>query len=238
MGLPSKVPLGEPAAPSTAHAEGSVRILHAPSVAKWKGTPTIREAVQHLKDEGLEIDYVEAVGMSNAEVLREISTSDIIVDQVYSDSLLATLGTEAARAGKAVLLTGYAGPFLQPLAGRMGIPQDQYFRPEELVDELRRLVVSPEIRTDLGRRLQEFVSDTWSSSAIALRYAAVLDGKPEASWFSDPSDLPYLGGWGADENKIGNLIREFIDAFGAGALGLNPAGTKAAVNSPEHSGAE
>lgn len=238
MGMPSPAPVADPVSSLPEVREGAVRVLHAPSVTRWKGTAQVREAVSALRKEGLEIEYVEVKGRSNAEVLHEISVADIVVDELHSDALLAGLGTEAARSGTAVLMTGNAVSLVRSLAERVGAPHDHYSRPDEFVDTLRRLVVTPEHRADLARRLHEFVSHAWSPSAISLRYAAVLDGKPEASWFDDPSAAPYLGGWGVDEGKVRNLIQKFIDAFGVDALGLNPAGMSAVASLPECSGEE
>jgi len=72
-------------------------ILHAPSSPKIKGTSIIRQVIDELKEEGkYDFDYKELIGVPHAEVMRQIQQCQFVVNELYSDTLMAGLDTEAA----------------------------------------------------------------------------------------------------------------------------------------------
>ncbi|MCS7244458.1 MAG: hypothetical protein RMJ36_06985, partial [Candidatus Calescibacterium sp.] len=73
-----------------------ISILHAPSKPELKGTIKIREAIEKLKQKYTNIEYIEITGKPNREVTKAIKECSFVVDQLYSDTPLAGLGTEAA----------------------------------------------------------------------------------------------------------------------------------------------
>lgn len=60
-----------------------LRVAHAPNHPEFKGSRHIIAAVDRLRQEGHEIELVQISGVSNAEVLRQFSKADVIVDQLY-----------------------------------------------------------------------------------------------------------------------------------------------------------
>ena len=93
---------------SAAGTEGAVRIVHAPSKPKYKGTAEIRLAIERLRAKGHAIDFVELVNVPNDVVLDELARCDFVVDELYSDTRMAGLATEAAFLGKPTVVGGYA----------------------------------------------------------------------------------------------------------------------------------
>ncbi len=60
-----------------------LRVAHAPNHPEFKGSRHIVAAVDRLREEGHDIELVQISGVSNAEVLRQFSDADVIVDQLY-----------------------------------------------------------------------------------------------------------------------------------------------------------
>ncbi len=83
------------------------RILHAPSHPRAKGTDRIRLAVESLRSKGYEIEYTELTNAANAEVLAHLHECDFVIDQLYSDTPMATFAAEAADVGRPSVVGGY-----------------------------------------------------------------------------------------------------------------------------------
>lgn len=64
------------------HAEGEIRIVHAPNHTSVKGTEFIEQAIDRLMKEGFPIKYIRLQGKTNDEVLRIIEEADIVIDQI------------------------------------------------------------------------------------------------------------------------------------------------------------
>ena len=79
---------------------GPVRILHAPSNPDLKGTEVIRATIDRLVARGHKIDFIEIRGRPNSDVIAALWSSDLVVDQVYSDQPLASFAAEAASLGE------------------------------------------------------------------------------------------------------------------------------------------
>jgi hypothetical protein len=216
MGIPA-LPPGS-SRPHSDAGRPAVRIVHAPSMAPWKGTEQIRGAISQLLAEGLAIDYVELSGVPHQQVMETLSGADLVVDELYSDAILAGLATEAAALGVTPLVFGYAKRELEPIAASMGVGLDHYAEPEQLVDVLRSFVMSPDLRRSVGGHLQDYVRRERSPRAVAERYRRLLEGNPEPAWVHDPADVRYVDGWGIERSARRALLRRFIDSQGVGAL--------------------
>ena len=59
--------------------DGKVRILHAPSKQKGKGTAVIREILKEIKEEGHEFEYIEVSGLPHEVVLEKMAMADIVI---------------------------------------------------------------------------------------------------------------------------------------------------------------
>lgn len=199
----------------------SVRIVHAPSVCGPKGTNIIRAMIQELKDEGLQIDYVELTGRPNSEVLAELQHCDFVVDELYSDISLAGLGTEAAFFGKPAVVGGYAQETLQSLVGGSQLPMATYVQPEQTKDTIRRLILDARFRKECGDTAQRFVQEQWAPSKMAARFLRIIDGDIPDEWWVRPTKLRYLHGFGATEETRRNVIRRLIENRGSQTLLLS-----------------
>lgn len=208
----------------------SLRVLHAPSVPRMKGTEEIRAAVAALAVEGVTLDYVEITGRPHADVMELLGTADLVVDQLYSDALLPGLATEAARSGVPVLVFGHAETLLHEIAERAVAPTIHYHRPSRLLDELRRVVTDDDYRMQIQTSLEAFVQGWWSPDRVAARWSLLLEGKPDDAWFDDPADFAYVGGCAISKQDLTTFLRAYVERFGSEGLALGHApATEAAI---------
>jgi glycosyltransferase involved in cell wall biosynthesis len=196
-----------------------VRVLHAPSRPKSKGTAQIREIIAKLQSEGIEIDYVEITGRPHAEVLAEIANCDFVIDELWSDSPLAMFAAEAAAAGKPAVVGGYGWDLLEKFTGTL--PPSVACAPHELESGIRRLATDAVFRENLGKKARDFVTSEWTCRRVAERYYKVLTEGGEKSWYFDPYEVNYALGYGMPLEKVGETVKLVIDDAGVESLQLS-----------------
>jgi len=197
-----------------------VRILHAPSRPEAKGTPLIRQAVANLQAKGYPIDLIELTGVSNETVLQELARCDFVFDQGYSDVFMPTFATEAAFFGKAVLIAGYE---LAELCRRLPpdvVPPVVMVHPDAIQAAVERLVADQEYREAQGRQCQAFVERYCTPAVVAERYLRLIQGDIPSQWLCDPTDTPFLYGFGMPAARLSQFLRAYVEHGGRGVLGL------------------
>jgi hypothetical protein len=199
---------------------GKVRILHSPSDPVSKGTDRIRAAVRRLTEAGLAIEYVELRDRPNREVLEAIGACDLVVDELYSDTPLAGLGTEAAALGRPVLVCGYYADWVHREIPESHIPPSAFVHPDAFEAELERLVLDRERRQALGRAASAYVRERWSPRAVAERFLALANDDVSADWIIDPSRLEYVHGWGLEESMLTDAVAGILEVAGTEGLCL------------------
>jgi hypothetical protein len=213
-------------------ASGPVRLLHCPTNPAAKGTPEIRRVIERLRESGVEFEYTEITGRPNAEVRRELAGCDLVVDQVYSDTPLAGLATEAAWYGRPVLVAGYMQE--EALLGLRAeeVPPTVFCRPEELEGKLRWLIADRDAREDLGRRCRAYVERRLDPARIAGRYLALAAGDWTDEQLCDPYGLGAPTGVGISQERFRSALAAYLQAGGPEALLLEdkPAARDALVN--------
>lgn len=198
-----------------------IRLLHSPSNPKVKGTAIIERAIESMMQRGLPIEWIKITDLSNSQVLDEIQRCDLVVDQLYSDTPMAGLATEAAQFGKPTIVSGYMARSPQLIAGNWPTPPSHFIPPEQFENELEKLINSEEARRTLGKAASNFVSSAWSCNAVAGRLLACLRGEIPDDWWYDPSTTSYLQGCGLDEREGRRRVRELVAIYGESALGLD-----------------
>jgi len=121
--------------------EKKIKILHAPSHPFVKGTPLVRAAIKKLELLGYNFEYIELIDKDNSEVLRELRSSHIVLNQFYAFTG-GVLGIESMANHCAVLMS--ADPDIET-----GLPQDakgawMITRYWEVYDNLKYLLDNPE----------------------------------------------------------------------------------------------
>ena len=200
---------------------GVVRILHAPSNSGVKGTATIMETLERLREKGHLIEVILLENKSNSEVLEALQNCDFIVDQLYADTPLAALAAEAAFFGKPAIVAGYFSGFVQSHVRKENIPPSLFVMPCELEAAIERLIVDRCFRFELGLKAQNYVRTRWSPKHVALRYHQLLVGHEIPSdWWVDPYSIRYVDGNGLDRRRTAKLVRELVNSYGSSALML------------------
>lgn len=199
----------------------SVRILHAPSRPIAKGSEVFRRIIKELQTEGYLIEFVELIGVPNTVVLQELQNCDFVLDELYSDTPLAMLATEAAYYGKPVVVGGdYAVQFGIDNPDLI-IPPSLYVEPKDIKQAIRKMIDNVQFRIDLGLQAKNFISDRWNSVKVAENYLRLIDGDIPESWVCSPSKLAFYFGWGLSKDNWRHQVGEYVDLFGSNALQLN-----------------
>jgi hypothetical protein len=113
-------------------------VVHAPSRRANKGTAHIVRAVDRLRDEGVDFDFILVEGTSNVVAQDLVSRADVVVDQVLA-GWYGGIAVEAMAQGK-------------PLVVRLSQP-DLRFLPPEMRDEMPMISAGPDTITEVLRAL-------------------------------------------------------------------------------------
>lgn len=195
-------------------------IVHAPSFPECKGTYRIRELVARLGDDGHEVEYVELIDKSNAEVIEALRRCSFVVDELYSDTVLAGLGTEAATLGKATMVGGYALPE-DFFVGPAHLPPAFTTRPEDAYETLLRMLAAPEEARRTGEAARSFILGHWKSELVAARFLEMLEGKIPEGELCDPRRIARTEGWGFTRERLRQYLGEYLRRHGPAGLFLD-----------------
>lgn len=218
MGIPKAFPPTDNINFEERKPHGRVKILHCPSNPKIKGTESIIKVIESLKSRGFKIDFLMIEGMPNKAVLTALMNCDFIVDQLYSDTPMATFSTEAAYFSKPTVVGGYFSELLTGQVSIEDIPPSLFVRPEELEAAIERLITDPRFRHQLGRQAKSFITTKWSLNKVAERYVHLLEGNIPDSWWIKPADIQYAKGCGLHVKQTSQLIKLIVDNYGEDAL--------------------
>ena len=126
-------------------------LLHAPSVRYVKGTPYLEEAIDRLRKEGHQFEFVLCENLNNVEVRRLLGRSSILVDQLISPGY-GLLALEGMATGNIVL--GSAVP------GYNGFSMDLPIittTPDTIYDNLKKVLTNRRDWTDIMVKGREYV---------------------------------------------------------------------------------
>lgn len=199
--------------------DGSVRILHAPSSPKPKGTAFIRAAVESLRQR-YPIEYVELTGRTHAEVIAEIQRCDFVVDQLNGEGPCGGLATEAASFGKPAIVGTHTDDIWR-MFGSEELPPVLRCENEEVEAAIERLIVDSALRLSIGERAREFVHRFWTPAEVARRFLRVASGDVPSEWMYDPASLRYLWGAGFTRSELTAFLVRYLAVGGEQALQLD-----------------
>ncbi len=153
--------------------EDQVVVIHAPNHRHVKGTAELIQAVEELREEGLRIRLDLLERRPNEEVRRAIRAADVVADQFIAGYAMFAL--EGLAASKPVLsaLSGMP-PEARNVAALRDCPIVEADR-ATVKQELRRLVVDPELRARLGAAGREFARRYHSLDAVGDGWRVILD---------------------------------------------------------------
>lgn len=147
-------------------------ILHAPTVAKAKGTTAIVKVFGDLRKKYPQHEFIIAENMPHEELLKQMGQADIIIDQL----LVGWYGGQAVEAmalGKIVL--SYINPaYLELVEFGQEVPVYNT-NPWNLKNDLELLINSPQWRQALGEKGRKFVKKYHDAEKIADQYLEVYE---------------------------------------------------------------
>lgn len=148
-----------------ANENDSIKILHAPSRRRFKGTDHLLRAIKKLKNDGYKIDLILVENTPHEKAIKYYKQADIVVDQLII-GWYGMLAQECMALGKPVCvylredLEEYVRSRSQPMLNTTI---------ENLIDNLKLLIEDSNLRDDLGRKGRSYVKDVHSSDKIAVQ---------------------------------------------------------------------
>lgn len=197
-----------------------VKIFHAPSNQKAKGSTEIKSVLKELENEGYEFEYVELSGVPHDEVLKTMAEADLVIDQLYADTPLAGFATEASLNGVPVIVGGYYAEYYD------SVPQNPiaptiFCVPEMLKSKIIELLDNKQLRKELGTKAREYVEKNNDSKLVAQKLLRVLDNDIPKEWMYAPEQNEYPFGWGLTRDMVIKNVVDLVDNYGEEALRLN-----------------
>lgn len=138
------------------------KIIHFPTNRNIKGTQVIIDALEKLKNKGIQFEFKMLEGLTNAEVKKELYQSDVVIEQIYFHGP-GMSGNEAMASGCA-LATNFWKDENSLLS-----PPACLINPENLEIQLEKLLCDREYRQSLAIEGRKFIENNLHPSKIANR---------------------------------------------------------------------
>jgi hypothetical protein len=219
IGMPARNVRTEYKRPSS-RAGFPLRVVHIPSRANIKGTELISSAMKDLQDAGCLIEFICLENAKNSQVRELLEEADLVLDELYSDTFLGGLGSEAAALGKPTLTFGYAQESLTEWTKYLPAPLTGYADPDKLVEVLTELLSSLDRVEYLSNQQHEFITNFWQSSLVAERFVLLASGTIPESWFYPAAKVDYIWGCGVSKEQLTKFLQRYHKVFGASGFYL------------------
>lgn len=160
---------------------GVVKILHTPNHRGFKGTEYLLNAINHLKQEGLNIELVLLENVTNDNVQKMMLEVDILAEQFIATAY-ALSGIEGMASGLPVL-ANLDNEHYTTLFRRYSFLNECPIlstSPESLKENLRLLVTNPTLRQELGMLGRKYVEKYHSYKTTYYLFSHIfkkLDGE-------------------------------------------------------------
>ncbi|WP_417554209.1 glycosyltransferase [Microbacterium sp.] len=159
--------------------DGPLRVVHAPTNPRIKGTDLIEPILTRLQDEGI-IEYRRITGVPHAEMPALFARSDVVLDQFR----LGSYGVAACEAMASGCVTiAHLDPWVRErVAAQAGreVPLVEA-TPDTLERVLRELGGDERMRSDIARQSREFVRDVHdgrrSAEVLIDNWIGAVDGR-------------------------------------------------------------
>lgn len=219
MGIPRELSINEQRC--IAKPDGMIKIVHSPSHPEAKGTPIIRSVIASLQRKGYNIEFIEITGQPNSVVLDYLAKCDFVVDQLYSDTPLASFANEAALFAKPAVVGGYYADYIRNDFPEDEIPPSEFVHPDRIEQAIERLIVDEKYRLELGLRAKVFADFHQKPERVAQRFLCLINDSIPPEWIYEPNQINYFFGSGLSENRMKELIHAVVEVGGTEALQLD-----------------
>ncbi len=199
---------------------GGIRILHAPSAPLVKGSHRIAEAVRNAAEKIPELQLVTITGRPHAEVLEVIRSCHFVVDQLYSDTPMATFAGEAASCGRPAVVCGYG--WSDAWLAFSGLPEWPSYvcHEDDLENAILKLAREKILRHKVAEAGQRLVP-AWSPDQVATRITRIFSGSIPAEWYFSPEDIPIFYSGGIPVALARETVQQMMEQFGVDSLQLS-----------------
>jgi glycosyltransferase involved in cell wall biosynthesis len=141
-----------------------IKIAHAPSNRKIKGTLYLERAIKRLQDDRLPVELMIIENVSHDEALAKLKLADIVIDQLLIGAY-GTFAIEMMALGKPVVC--YIRDNLRDI-----YPQDLPIissTPATIESEIKKLIIYRESWSEIGQKGIEYVNRVHDSRIIAQK---------------------------------------------------------------------
>lgn len=160
----------------------TIRVVHATNHRRYKGTRFLISAIDELKFEGYPVELVLVEKMQNREAKKIYEQADIIADQ-FIGGAYALFAVEGMALGKPVMC--YLREDLYPYHPEWAECPIVNTSPDNLKQQLIRLINDKQLRQELGQRGIEYVRKYHSLEAVGSqldKFYRYLWNKEKKSW--------------------------------------------------------
>lgn len=193
-------------------------VLHMPTNPAAKGSAEIRAIVSQLHAEGLDFAFEEVTGVPHHHVFQMLRRSDIVIDQIFSDSAAGVFAMEASLLGIPVIVAGDdPNWFVETLAA--DLPATKFVGTEEVKETLRELILSPHKRKALGDAAKSHFTPRTAPIEVVRRLLMQLRGSSEIPFFFAKTLTAPRGGF-ATSSEISEQVTLQVRRYGARGLAL------------------
>ena len=185
-----------------------IRILHAPSNTKIKGSRIIRKITNNIKLQYDNVEYKEISNLTNTEVIKEIQKCDIVIDQIYSDMPTTVFAMEAALLGKVVIMGGYELDKMSALIDKKYRLPFIYSKPNNIEDVIMNLLSNQESIHEISQNIYNVTKRYYTANKVINRMIRIINDDIDQDWISHIGDIKFKYGSGIniDRASKSNLI--------------------------------
>jgi hypothetical protein len=190
--------------------EAPLKVVHAPSNPRIKGSEIITRVLEKLERDGL-IEFKLVIGQTNQQVRETLSNSDLLVDQLYSDIPLPVLASEAAFFGVPTMIGSINWPEITTNFSSDSLPPAIFIHPDNLEEELRNHAINRVKIESVSVLVRSFVSQHRNPRAIASLYEPIILGNKrsyEGIRSIDPKQISYVSGCGSSQEAINQAKKD------------------------------
>ncbi len=149
-------------------------IVHSPTAKVAKGSSIIKQVIDELKKE-YDFEFILLHSISRHEVLEITKKADIFLDQIICGGY-GMACSEAMAFGKPVMC------YIMKEVYEAGLPEDfpvVNTNPDNLKQQLIKLISNPQLRHDIGLKSREYAEKYFDANKIACQLIDIYKGEVE-----------------------------------------------------------
>jgi hypothetical protein len=176
--------------------------------------------LKELAIEGYSIDFKLLQNVPNSTVKNILRDVDLVIDELYSDTFMGGLGSEAAALGIPFLTFGFAK---DEFAKWLDIPKALligYSDPITLKQKIVWAMEDSQGRKNLAQAQKSFQNNAWNSQNVANRFILLAKNDFPQNWIYKPSDIDYVWGTGMPKETLLYGLQGYYAVYGLEGLFL------------------